>query len=481
MRLNTINLPSQVGIQLLFASLLGMLVGALPISISLLILGLLLLGLFASISPLAGLVAVLTLSPLRTLIATESNFQLPLDIGQIGFIALLGIYIITRIVQRRPLFMPLPFALNSLFLLILLATGLSAFSALSMSAWLLEWVKWWVIVASAYLSFNMARNHPQWLVFALTIAGLGNAFIGLYIFFGGSGAEHLLVAGRFFRAFGTFGQPNPFGGFMGILVPITLGASLGYFQRWWQTRSRVALHWMLFYAFSSLMLSAALFTSWSRGAWLGMGISLLVMAFAIPQRLKVSLIAVLSISFIGGLAWSSGLLPASVVNRVTSAAGDFITISDVRGVEITNENYAVIERLAHWQAAINISQAHPWLGVGLGNYEIAYPQYRLMFWEMALGHAHNYYLNILAEGGMIGLTAYLSFWALIVWLTWRLRRHPDPLMRSLGIALLGTWTYLAVHSLLDNLYVNNVFIHFGVLLGLLAIIHEQLQRLSKRG
>jgi hypothetical protein len=57
-------------------------------------------------------------------------------------------------------------------------------------------------------------------------------------------------------------------------------------------------------------------------------------------------------------------------------------------------------------------------------------------------------------------------------LTWRARRHPDPLARLIAVGLFGTWTYLAVHSLTDNLYVNNLFLHLGVLLGVLALLHR---------
>jgi O-antigen ligase len=139
-------------------------------------------------------------------------------------------------------------------------------------------------------------------------------------------------------------------------------------------------------------------------------------------------------------------------------------------VDITPENYANVERLAHWQAAYNMAQANPWLGVGFGNYEIAYPSYNLINWNLALGHAHNYYLNVFAEAGMIGLAAYAVLWLIVMVLTWRARRHPDPLARLIVVGLFGTWVYLAVHSLTDNLYVNNLFLHLGVLLGVLAVL-----------
>ena len=115
---------------------------------------------------------------------------------------------------------------------------------------------------------------------------------------------------------------------------------------------------------------------------------------------------------------------------------------------------------------------NPWLGVGFGNYEIAYPQYDLLNWPLAQGHAHNYYLNVFAEAGIIGLVAYVTMWLTVIVITWRARRHPDPLARFIVVGLFGTWTYLAVHSLTDNLYVNNLFLHLGVMLGILAVLHR---------
>jgi len=133
----------------------------------------------------------------------------------------------------------------------------------------------------------------------------------------------------------------------------------------------------------------------------------------------------------------------------------------------------VAERLAHWQAALNMVSAHPLLGIGLGNYEVVYPVYRLVNWLEALGHAHNYYLNILAEAGIVGLLVYGKVWVGIMALSWRGRYHPDILSRFVLIGLLGAWVYLAVHSFFDNLYVNNLFLHMGLMLGILATLYNQ--------
>src|SRR5690606_35076230 len=133
------------------------------------------------------------------------------------------------------------------------------------------------------------------------------------------------------------------------------------------------------------------------------------------------------------------------------------------------DNFAIVERLAHWQAALSMAQAHPWLGVGLGNYDVAYAAHGVPSWPRSLGHAHNDYLNGLAETGLVGLTAYLAGWMLNVVWTIQALRQPDPVWRGLTLGLLGVWTHLAVHSVFDKLYVNNLFLHIGVTLGLLAV------------
>jgi putative inorganic carbon (hco3(-)) transporter len=454
------------------AVLIALLAATQPLGVLAIGLGLACFGLLALITPLAALAILLILAPLRVLIATESSVRLPLDIGQIALLALVGAWIAASIARDRalprlkwsPVYVPL--------LVFFAATTASSFSAFSMGAWLNEWLKWAQILLLVALCLN-AGAHWEWLLFALALAGAGNALIGIYQFFGGSGALHLLINDRFFRAFGTFGQPNPFGGFMGLLAPLMLMAALGCGLRVWRRVNLSALTGLLFYGACTALVTAGVFLSWSRGAWLAFGLSVLVMVIALPRKFWQGAALVAVVAGLGAVLWLSGRLPASIVERINSATQETFAFNDVRGVHITPENYALVERFAHWQAALNMATAHPWLGVGFGNYEIAYPAHSLMNWELALGHAHNYYLNVLAETGMIGLAAYLVLWVGIVMLTWRSRRHPDPFARLIAVGLLGTWTYLGVHSLTDNLYVNNLFLHLGVMFGILAVLAAQ--------
>jgi hypothetical protein len=69
---------------------------------------------------------------------------------------------------------------------------------------------------------------------------------------------------------------------------------------------------------------------------------------------------------------------------------------------------------------------------------------------------------------------YLAGWAVIFYWTIRALRVSDWVKRGLALGLLGTWTHLIVHSFVDKLYVNNIFLQIGVMLGLLAVIYYRL-------
>lgn len=66
-------------------------------------------------------------------------------------------------------------------------------------------------------------------------------------------------------------------------------------------------------------------------------------------------------------------------------------------------------------------------------------------------------------------------WGLIILQNWRLLKMPTPWQqRGIVVGLLGVWTYIAIHSFLDKLYVNNLFLHVGVMLGILAVLNQEM-------
>jgi putative inorganic carbon (hco3(-)) transporter len=468
------------GLAVVFAVAWGIVITSQPPVVALILIGVAAVFFFTLVTPLAALAALLILAPMRALIATEAPWwPLPLDILQLLVLVVLSGWVVYCVAHNRRLIHSGWLSLYSQLLLYLAVLVLTAFQAFSLSAWATEWLKWVLIVLMVVLAGEVGRHRGwEWLVFALVVAGVANALVGMYIFLGGSGAWHMALGDRFFRAFGTFGQPNPFGGFMGLLAPISLAMAWGYLLRFIARRD---IHrnrrWLLlglgFYSVGGLVLVVGVVISWSRGAWIALIVSMLVMLLALPRCLRYGLsVGLLLILLLLGL-WFGGYIPQSIGERLASVP-DMFAVADVRGVDITLENYPVIERLAHWQAAVRMAEAEPYLGVGFGNYEVAYDLYRLIDWRVPLGHAHNYYLNVLAEAGIIG--AFVYFWLLLVvlWLGWRARRHPDVQSRCFAVGFVGMWSYFLVHSLTDSLYVNGVFLHIGVLVGILSVLHHEL-------
>jgi len=444
-----------------------------------------LLGL-ALLHPSIAIGIMLVIAPLRVLISTESPISFPIDIGQMS-LALVLVSWMLYILRKGKLVVLKPSILWIGIAFFVTVTAITAFSAISLTSWLTEWLKWVQVLVVVFIIFNTAALHRwEWLVFGVVAAGLANALVGLYEFVGGSGAIHLLIEEitqwRVFRAFGTFGQPNPFGGFMGLVFPIAAMAALGYGYRLLKKpahQQRIALVANVgFYSMAAAILLVALIASWSRGAWLSIFVSIGIMVIALPRRLFVSVGIIIGIGSLVLLLSASGRLPASITNRISTITNELSSTGDVRGVDVTPANYANVERLAHWQAAVNIATAYPFLGAGFGNYDAAYANYSLIYWEISLGHAHNYYLNVLSETGMIGLAVYITLFAIVFLSTWQVRKHPDFAIRAIGIGLIGSWTYLLMHSLTDNLYVNNLFLHIAVLFALAALLQKQLMNTS---
>ena len=106
----------------------------------------------------------------------------------------------------------------------------------------------------------------------------------------------------------------------------------------------------------------------------------------------------------------------------------------------------------------------------MGNYQVVYPQYRLVRWKSSLGHAHNVYLNVAAETGFLGLGVYVVFWGYVFLKTINVLRSATNWNRGIALGLLGVWTHLGVHNFVDNLFVNNIHFLLGGLLGVLSVV-----------
>lgn len=439
--------------------------------------------------PLVGLGVALLLGPFGALEAIILGPTL-LDSGQIVLLLTVAAWIGTGLARRRLRIASSVF--NVPWILLILIAALSLLDAYSIPLGLIELLKWLEIGLIVWLILDLASDpsrrptgYPavmRLVLVMLLAAGGVQACIGIWQFgLRGKGPEHFLVLGRFYRAYGTFEQPNPFGGYMNLIALLAIGLVLGLLVAWIERRRNRVTNsflspygvWLGVALLSAVAGSLGLILSWSRGAWLGFLAGLAVIALFSARRLLPGFLLMGASAVLLGsgllLGTSARFGPALAVVDRLSGFGDEFTLGDVRGVDINDTNYAVVERLAHWQAAVGMARDDLWTGVGFGNYAAAYSDYDLLNFPDALGHAHNYYLNLLAEVGLPGLLAYLIFWLVLIGQSiWLAKRIAWP-ERGIVVGLLAAWVALAVHHLVDKLYVNNIYVHLGAMIGLLQL------------
>ncbi len=423
----------------------------------------------ALFEPLAALALALLFGPARALLAAAWPGA-PIFPGQVLF----GLFALAWLLHglfRRRLRLRMP-AFTVPALLYVGVGALSLWGAADPLSGLFELIKWLQLVAVALLVFDCCRRRPVgWVLTAALASGVLQATIGLWEFaLRGSGPETFAIGPGLFRAYGTFEQPNPFGGYMGMIWPLAAGSFLGILsvsRREVEKASRTVLG-LIVLAAAALALGG-LVVSYSRGAWFAAIAAAGMMAvFGPHKRVWGIVVALVGFGAVFGMA-RGGALPVDIAERFASVA-EFTRAQDARGATIDPANFSLIERTALWEAAIRMASARPWLGVGLGNFQAAYPDFRLLNWEHALGHAHNVYLNVVAETGMLGLGAYLLLWGSVFLVTLRAIRGNSSWRRWVALGLLGVWTHLAVHNLVDYLFVNNVHLFLGALFGVLAVI-----------
>jgi O-antigen ligase len=348
------------------------------------------------------------------------------------------------------------------YLAVIILSILVAFTRAPVIKETLKWSEVLAVVVATWL-FIRTERQALWLAWGVIIAGLAEALLGC--------AQYVLATGLLgpgganIRVYGTFDQPNPFGGYLNLALPLALALAL--FGR--DPRMRWAA------AGASGLLLFALYLSDSRGALLGL-VAALVVLVAIGWRYeRQALIAIAIGAPLLAIAWFAHLIPTSIENKLLAQ----FRVNDVSlTAQVNDANFSTIERLAHWVAGLRMFRAHPLLGVGAGNYDAAYARYKVPGWDESLTQAHNYYINAAAETGILGLLALLAIVAVALWLAWRATRATDLRRagmaalagvdgRALAIGAAAVIAALCVHNLTDDLFVHAMELQFALMLGLL--------------
>lgn len=318
------------------------------------------------------------------------------------------------------------------------------------------------LTASIHLLFLYLAAWITWKAAATFCRTRKDRSLALVIFTAGALCSSLWVwkqAGSGVRFLsGTFGNPDLVSQYLvlpfGCLLPWVFGRTLSGWRRW---GTGLAL---LFLAVTLLRLPPV-------AALLGAVLAVLVVCIGFrlrgrwPLRLRKVHGTLLVIVL---LLLSAGL----VVHLLTREDAVEQTMEKVLGER------SVRVRLELWKGSWNLIRDHWWHGVGPGNFRLVYPLYRLES-EMkvfegltAADHAHNCYIEWVAELGLVGLV--LLLWA-VQRVTWRMMEMlsvAEGFPWYLGLGILAAFVATDAHSFFSsNLYQVGPVIGLGFLLGLL--------------
>jgi len=263
--------------------------------------------------------------------------------------------------------------------------------------------------------------------------------------------------GEVIRIFGTMGHPNQLAAFLVMGFPIVCYFRLELFKK----RAFVSAIALIV---TEIFAAAIIVLSLSRGAWLAMGMMLVVflVGYAIAARKKQVILWALLPWIIGivlGASYflnlpSEGKKSATTLTPVVSSPVSE-TASNTLFLRIQQMGISTITqgtRWPIWTAAFAMFLDHPLFGVGLDAFHLAFMQYRppaywLREWGGTPTRAHNEPLHILATQGGVGMIAALMI-TFGIWKTF---------IRAFRSTTTDKLLLISIFSGIVGFYIQNMF------------------------
>ena len=301
-----------------------------------------------------------------------------------------------------------------------------------------------LLLPSAVLTNNIAVGLPEfinvWLwripvffVIALCIRDKKILFTMLAVFFVDFGIDNLVAFYQHFsgmtdRGWGFGSSVLTISGLMVMLVPIFCVILLdSAFPSYVKASALWALGCVGF----------GMYGNQSRGSWLFNMI--MVPIVSLPYLIKRFVYVIAVLATLGGVVWGFSTQPHYVARfgSITNTATDGSNLG----------------RFDVWTSSINMFKDHPVTGVGIGQWRTIYEaSYRLPTENQHLYHAHNNFIQLLGEVGLLGLLGVLIFYGSIIvdnFVVWVKTRDPYSLCAMIAV-ICYVFVFGQVEYTLDN-------------------------------
>lgn len=264
--------------------------------------------------------------------------------------------------------------------------------------------------------------------------------------------------------FGPYVNRNHYAGLMEMVFPLVLSLFLFYKPqiRQFPLRERIARMFnlrqtniYLLLGFVAVLVATSVFLTLSRMGIVSLSLSLILFGALFLLRggdrkrgIIIIAICVLVVLSVGWFGWDP------IFER-------FAKIRNPQG-DITEQ------RLILWKDSWNIVRDYPLFGTGFGSFQDIYPKYRTLKGAALADHAHNDYIELLANGGVVALLLAGGFFAVLVSRSFAVfRKRRDPYSRYVFIASLTGIIAILLHSITDfNLQIGANGLYLAFLSGL---------------
>ncbi len=328
---------------------------------------------------------------------------------------------------------------------------------------------------AAALTFIDSHGRIRKVAVTLIVFGSLMAFFGVLQFLGDPSVIYGLTPAAQARPFGSYVNQHHFASFLVMIFGLTVGILAGRAVK----RDKI-----VFLLFAAVLLGTGVIFTGSRGAFLSLvaviafhAVAFLLLRKRGSKNEGTEKTPFLKSTFVVGGA-AAGLLLLLILVAVW-AGGEQGLIRGA-GMQASGADFST-GRIHFWTVALKIFQANPLIGSGLESFGVAFTRYDTMNGMYRIEQAHNDYLQMLADGGIVGFLIAVSF----IFFLFRggvrvIRETHDRFRRSVAVGALSGCFGVLVHSFVDFPLRTNANAFFFLLLAALALVSVRSGRTGHR-
>ena len=241
-----------------------------------------------------------------------------------------------------------------------------------------------------------------------------------------------------------------------LLIPLCVGLAL------FINKQEIFKRWQLAVLIAILMINFILTVS--RGGYLGLVVALLILGLFLLKKIFTWKNIVIGIVTAGIVVYGVAFALSKGEYRATNEFLKHVKFEDI------TQGESIQGRLITFENALRAYEQSPTIGIGIGNYGPWAKNYPLVIPKTGWDIVNNQYIELLAETGIVGLSAFVIIILVIILRTFIAFKYAsDIFLKSVLIGLFAAFIGILIqYNFMSTLYI----IHIWVLIGMLVAVQN---------